>query len=53
MLFVVMVIVEYCERYVKVEDIGRCLEEEFSDEELSDEEDCMLSDEEMVGYVDF
>lgn len=50
--FVLIYVVEYCERYVKVEDIGRYLED-FSDDELSEEEDCMFSDEEMVGYVDF
>lgn len=40
--------VEYCERYVKVEDGGSYLEEEISDGEESDEE-VMLSDEELVG----
>ncbi|XP_024371615.1 ubiquitin-conjugating enzyme E2-23 kDa [Physcomitrium patens] len=43
---------EYCERYAKAEDIGRRPEEESSDEELSDEEDCMSSDEEMAGHAD-
>lgn len=52
MLFVAMVIAEYCERYAKAEDIGRRPEEESSDEELSDEEDCMSSDEEMAGHAD-
>lgn len=43
---------EYCERYAKAEDIGRCPEEDSSDGEASEEEEYMSSDEEMAGHAD-
>lgn len=49
--FVSIYVAEYCERYAKAEDIGRH-PEDSSDDELSEEEDCMSSDEEMAGHAD-
>jgi ubiquitin-conjugating enzyme E2 H len=43
---------EYCERYAKAEDIGRCPEEDSSDGEASEKEEYMSSDEEMAGHAD-
>lgn len=50
-LFVVY-IAEYCERYAKLEDIGRRPEEDTSDGEVSEDEEYMSSDEEMAGPAD-
>lgn len=47
-----MCIAEYCERYAKLEDIGRRAEEDSDDDELSEEEDCMTSDEDMTTRAD-
>jgi ubiquitin-conjugating enzyme E2 H len=43
---------EYCERYAKLEDIGRRAEEDTSDGEVSEDEEYMSSDEEMAGHAD-
>ena len=51
-ILVSMYVAEYCERYAKLEDIGRRPEEGSDDDELSEEEDCMSSDEEMAGHAD-
>jgi hypothetical protein len=45
-------IAEYCERYAKLEDIGRRAEEDTSDGEVSEDEEYMSSDEEMAGHAD-
>lgn len=47
-----MYIAEYCERYAKLEDIGRRPEEDTSDGEVSEDEEYMSSDEEMAGPAD-
>lgn len=44
---------EYCERYAKLEDIGKRPEEDTSDgDEVSEDEEYMSSDEEMAGPAD-
>jgi ubiquitin-conjugating enzyme E2 H len=42
---------EYCERYAKAEDIGKSLEEDSSEGDMSDDEH-ISSDEEMAGHAD-
>ena len=50
-LLVATFISEYCERYAKLEDIGR-REEDTSDGEVSEDEEYMSSDEEMAGHLE-